>query len=96
MSYHVRRFMAFRANDGCYGDIHGIACSNVPILYTNMHIGMANNVAEESFYFLYTIFFFVFRVQKKGSFSEAPIKNASLVIQNGPTSNEIGRNFYKI
>ena len=75
MSYHVRRFMAFRANDGCYGDIHGIACSNVPILYTNMHIGMANNVAEESFYFLYIKNIFSFFECKKGSFWEAPTKN---------------------
>ena len=51
MSYHLRRFMAFRANDGCYGHIHFIVSSKDLILYTNVHLGMADNVAEESLFF---------------------------------------------
>ena len=29
-----------------YGDIHGIVCLNKSILYTSVHLGMENNVAE--------------------------------------------------
>ena len=65
MSYCVRRFMAFTPNDKCYGDIHYIVCSNDLILYTTMHLGMVNNVAEEIFHFVYTKkIFFIFRVSK--------------------------------
>ena len=52
MSYHERRFMTFRPNDECYDDINGIVCLNISILYTSVHLGMENNVAEESFPFL--------------------------------------------
>ena len=52
MSYHERRFMTFRTNDECYDDIQGIVCLNMSILYTSVHLGMENNVAEESFHFL--------------------------------------------
>ena len=51
MSYHLRRFVAFRANDECYGHIHFIVSSNDLILHTSVHLGMADNVAEESFFF---------------------------------------------
>ena len=69
MSYHVRRFTPFKANDGCYGHFHGIVYLNDPILCTSVHLGVANNVAEESFSFLCTKkSFLTFRVQKMGFF----------------------------
>ena len=69
MSYHERRFMAFRANDQCYGHIHCIVSSNDLILRTNMHLETTNNVAEESFYFpCIKIIFFIFGVQKMSFF----------------------------
>ena len=52
MSYHERRFMSFRPDDEYYDDIHGIVCLNMSILYTSVHLGMENNVAEESIHFL--------------------------------------------
>ena len=54
MSYRERRFMTFRPNNECYDYIHGIVCLNKFILYVSMHLGMENNVAEESFHFCYT------------------------------------------
>ena len=49
MSYHVRSFMAFKANDQCYGHIHGIVFLNEPILCTHVHLGMAHKVVQGSF-----------------------------------------------
>ena len=88
MSYHERRFMAFRANDQCYGHIHCIVSSNDLILRTNVHLETTNNVAEESFYFpCIKIFFFHFRSAKNEFFCEAHTKN---MLQNGSTT------FFKI
>jgi hypothetical protein len=68
-SYLLWRFLAFGPNDGCYGHIHGIVCSNVPIFYTNMHLGSTDNVDEESFPFHCTEKpFSIFRVWKMGFF----------------------------
>ena len=68
-SYHVRSFMAFKANDQCYGHIHGKVCLNEPILCTNVHLGMANNVAEGSFRLYCTKkSFSIFLVSKRGLF----------------------------
>ena len=69
MRCRERRFMTFRPNDEYYDDIHGIVCLNMSILYTSVHLGMENNVAEESFHFLWTKkSFFTFRVPKMGCF----------------------------
>ena len=54
MSYDEGRFMTVRTNDECYDDIHGIVCLNMSVLYTSLHLGMENNVVEESFHFSYT------------------------------------------
>ena len=69
MSYHVRSFMAFKANDQCYGHIHGIVCDNVPILCTHVHLGMANDVVQGSFQLYCTKkSFFIFLSAEKGFF----------------------------
>ena len=69
MSYRVWRFTPFSPNDGCYGHFHGIVWLNDLIFCTSVHLGVANNVAEESFYFLCTKkSFLIFRVQKMGFF----------------------------
>ena len=71
MSYRERRFMTFRPNEECYDDIHGIVCLNKSILYASVHLGMENNVAEESFHFRYTKkSFLIFRVSKMGCFGK--------------------------
>ena len=71
MSYLLRRFLAFGPNDGCYGHIHGIVCSNVLILYTNMHLVSTDNVDEESFPFHWTKKpFSIFRVWKMSFFAK--------------------------
>ena len=68
-SYHVRSFITFKANDQCYGHIHGIVCDNVPILCTHVHLGMENNVAQGSFQLYCTKnSFFIFQVPKRGLF----------------------------
>ena len=73
MTYHVRGFMAFGSNDQCYGQNHGLVCDNVPILYTSVHLGMANNVAGGSFSFRRTKnAFSIFRVLITGSFVKQP------------------------
>ena len=61
--------MTFKRNDECYDDIHGIVYLNKSILYTSVHLGMKNNVDEESFHFRYTKkAFLIFRVPKMGCF----------------------------
>ena len=68
-SYHVRNFMSFKANDQCYGHIHDIVCLNEPILCTHVHLGMAHNVAHESFQLYFTkSAFSIFRVPKRELF----------------------------
>jgi hypothetical protein len=62
---------AFRPNDQCYGHIHDIVCSNVPVFYAGMHLGTENNVAEVIFHFLFTKkLFFHFSSAKNGFFLE--------------------------
>ena len=69
MSYLLRRFLAFGPNDGCYGHIQGIVCSNELILRTSVHHGTTDNVDEESFLFTCTKKpFFIFPVRKMGFF----------------------------
>ena len=69
MSYHERRFMAFRANDQYYGHIHCIVSSNDLILRKNVHLETTNNVAKESFNFpCIKIIFFIFGVPKMSFF----------------------------
>ena len=75
MSYHERRFMPFRPNDRCYSHIHGIVSSNDLILFISMHLGLANNVDEESFIFCEYIFHFSFSECQNGFFCEAHTKN---------------------
>src|SRR4051812_16259584 len=71
MTYLVRGFMPLGPNDQCYGQNRGIVCYNVPILCMHVHIGMANNVAGESFPFRRTEnIFSIFRARKTGSFCE--------------------------
>jgi hypothetical protein len=53
MTYHVRSFIAFKTNELGHDPNNGIVCSNDPILYTCVHIGMANKVHIGSFHFLY-------------------------------------------
>src|SRR4051812_26030739 len=73
MTYLVRSFMAFRSNDQCYGQNHGIFCDNGPILCMNVHIGMASNVAGGSFPFRRTEnAFSIFECRKAGSFVKQP------------------------
>ena len=48
-SYHIQGFMAFKPNDQCYVNIHGIVCLTQPIFCTHIRLYVANNVAEESF-----------------------------------------------
>ena len=49
-------------NDECSGHIQGIVYSNIPVLYSSMHLGEEKNVAEESFHFLWTKnLFFILR-----------------------------------
>ena len=69
MKYDIWRFTSFRPNDGWYGHFHGIVYLNDLILCTSVHLGVAKNVAEESFYFRCTKkSFFISRVQKMGFF----------------------------
>jgi hypothetical protein len=51
MSYLVRRFMGFRANDQYYGHVHGIVYSFFSKMGTYVHLRMANNVVHRSFQF---------------------------------------------
>ena len=83
MSNHVWTFMAFEINDQCYSQIYGIVYSNDLIFFTNVHFGMANNVAKGSFHFLCTKKpFFIFWVWKVGLFCE---EHTKYLLQNGTT-----------
>ena len=75
ISYDERRFMTFRANNECYDDIHDIVCLNKSILCTSVHIGMENNVDEESFHFRYTKIISHFPSVENGLFCEGTTKN---------------------
>ena len=81
MTYLHRGFLDFRSNDQCYCYNRGIVCYNVPILYTHVYHGMANNVAGGSFLFCRTEnAFFIFRVPKTGRFvKQAPNKSFKMV-----------------
>jgi hypothetical protein len=52
MSYHVRRCMAFKANELGHDLNHDIICPNELILCTRMYLGMENNVDKGSFHSL--------------------------------------------
>ena len=83
MSYLLRIFLAFGPNDGCYGHIHDIVCSNVPIFYKNMHLESTDNVYEESFPFhciKKTIFYF--SSVKNGFFCKTPTTNMLQNLRN--------------
>ena len=54
MSYHVWKFLGFKANDQWYGHIHGIVGSNDIILCTRVHLGMAKKNSKGGFHFLCT------------------------------------------
>ena len=58
-----------------YDDIHGIVWLNKSILYTSVHLGMENNVAEKSFHFRYTKNHFSFSECRKRLFCEATTKD---------------------
>ena len=93
MSYHVWRFMGFKANDQWYGHIHGIVCSNDIILCTRVHIGMANKFSKWSYHFLCTKnIIFHFLGAKNLFFYEEPTKS---LLQNctAPFKKNIGPHF---
>ena len=82
-SYHIQGFMAFKPNDQCYGNIHGIVCLTEPISCTHIRLYVANNVAEESFQLYSTKkSFSIFWVPERELFCEACTKNT---FQNGTT-----------
>jgi len=69
MSFHVRRFLAFNANELLHDQNQGIVCDNAPILCTWVHLGMKNNVVKGTFPFPCTkIPFFIFQLPKSCSF----------------------------
>jgi hypothetical protein len=68
-SYHVQTFLTFKLNDQCHDHNHGIVYSNDLVLCKSVRLGMTNNVAEESFHFLYTKnSFSIFWVAKMSAF----------------------------
>jgi hypothetical protein len=61
--------MGFRANNHCYGHVHGIVCYFFSKMGTHVHLRMANNVVQRSFQF-YRVEkpFSIFGVPKLGFF----------------------------
>ena len=46
IDYLIQTFMAFKPNDHGNHHIHGIVHDNVPILGTDVYLGIPNNVAK--------------------------------------------------
>ena len=75
MTYHERRFMAFKPNEQWYGHIRWIVCDNMPKFGTCLHLVMANNVAKERFQLVSQKKpFFIFWMPKTRVFREAATK----------------------
>ena len=87
-SYHIQGFMAFKPNDQCYGNIHGIVCLTEPILCTHIRLYVANNVAEESFQLYST----------KKSFSIFSVSKRQIFVKHVPRIRlkMVPHHFYKI
>jgi hypothetical protein len=82
-SYHERRFMTFNPNDQCHENEHNIVCSNDTIFRIIVRLGMANNIVEGSFHFLWMKNSFSnFRVPYIVFFVKQPPK---LTLRIGPT-----------
>ena len=75
ISYRVRSFMAFKANELAHDLNHGIVCDNAPILCTCVYLGMARNVSKGSFVFLAQKINFPFSKCRKRVICEAGTYN---------------------